>query len=79
MYSSEADSEQSRAGSKLKLWTRPTINWSLECETTMPRAQAYDIFSMELATIGFTEYYKEIGLFIVLMVVLPWLQFFRLT
>ena len=35
---------------KLKMYQRPTINWDIECEETIPRQEAYDFFEKQAKT-----------------------------
>lgn len=63
----------------LSLWTRTTIPWSLACEDTLSRADAYEIVSMQLETLGFVDNFWLLGFIILTLTIMPQIAFHRMT
>ena len=68
------DSESSRKKNMMKVWTRPTIGWKLDCDIGLvDRQSAYEIFSMRLDTLGFMDYIMWLSVIVVLLVFVPFI------
>ena len=63
----------------LSLWTRTTIPWSLSCEETLSRSDAYEIVSMQLETLGFVDNFWLLGFIILTLTIMPQIAFHRMT
>ena len=72
-------SYQTRSYNEQKLWFRSTIDWSLSCEETLSREDAFAIFNMEMETLGFVENFWPLGFFIIILAVVPHVAYIRMT
>ena len=73
-YTETANSEASRGHNTMKLWTRPTIPWKLDCDRDiLHREDAIAVFNLDLEHLGFIDYVMVLSVIIVCMMLLPFL------
>ena len=72
-------SEPSRRANILRLWTRTTIPWSLQCEENLSRADAFEIVSMQFETLGFVDNFWLLGVVILTLTLMPHVAYLRMT
>jgi hypothetical protein len=68
---SSDDSASSRADNLLSLWLRPTIFYSLDCESILSRDEAFDTLGKQIEILAFFHHFWWIGTFIILLVLIP--------
>lgn len=73
-YTETANSEASRGHNMMKLWTRPTIPWKLDCDRDiLHREDAIAVFNLDLEHLGFIDYVMILSVIIVCLMLLPFL------